>query len=131
MGVCSCPVRQNCKHVIALLFAAQDDPEVGPALVTRPPTVLETMLAKAAGAKSARATSDWESELADLLPAAPGAMSSDVPPLGLQFEIEMPVQRFSYSGRKSPAPLTPILHVRPVLMGAKGKWVRTELPGTP
>ncbi|WP_051389273.1 DEAD/DEAH box helicase [Arthrobacter sp. 35W] len=127
VGVCSCPVRQNCKHVIALLFAAQEDPVTGPAIAARPATVLETMLAKAAGAKAARATSDWESELADLLPAAPGSQSKDVPPLGLQFEIEMPVQRFSYSGRKSPAPSIPTLHVRPVLMGAKGKWVRTGI----
>jgi uncharacterized Zn finger protein len=28
VGVCSCPVRKDCKHVAALLFAAEDNPAV-------------------------------------------------------------------------------------------------------
>ena len=29
VGVCSCPVRKDCKHVAALLFAAEDNPATG------------------------------------------------------------------------------------------------------
>ena len=40
VGVCSCPVRKDCKHVAALLFAAEDNPAtrvqlLAPADVTR------------------------------------------------------------------------------------------------
>src|SRR5688500_5271461 len=28
VGVCSCPVRKDCKHVAALLFAAEDNPAI-------------------------------------------------------------------------------------------------------
>ena len=28
VGVCSCPVRKDCKHVAALLFSAEDNPAI-------------------------------------------------------------------------------------------------------
>jgi len=55
VGICNCPVRQNCKHVVALIAAAEADisftdfflPEEAP----QEPTFLETLLAKAKDGK--------------------------------------------------------------------------------
>ena len=139
VGICHCPVRQNCKHVVALIAAAENDqsftdffvPEEQP----REPTFLETLLAKAKDSKTATAvppdgaaettTESWEAALSALLPPAATAPSQDAPALGLQFELQLPPPRFSYRGRGSTVPSEPILSVRPVVMGTRGKWVKS------
>src|SRR6476661_3575807 len=79
VGVCSCPVRKDCKHVAALLFAAEDNP------------------------------------------------ATRVHLLALQFEVEEPAPHFSYTGRRDPLRSVRQLKARPVIMGAKGKWIRGDV----
>lgn len=138
VGICNCPVRQNCKHVVALIAAAENDPSFTdffvPEEAPREPTFLETLLAKAKDSKSAPApepgpdapaVDSWEAALSALLPPAASAPSPDTPALALQFELHVPPPRFSYRGRGSTVPSQPVLNVRPVVMGTRGKWVKT------
>lgn len=140
VGICNCPVRQNCKHVVALISAAEHDQSFTdffvPDEAPREPTFLETLLAKAKDGKSAAAAApihsedepavdSWEAALSALLPPAAAAPSQDTPALGLQFELHLPPPRFSYRGRGNTVPSEPVLNVRPVVMGTRGKWVKT------
>jgi len=141
VGICNCPVRQNCKHVVALIAAAEQDPNFQeffvPEEAPKEPTYLETLLANAKGSKGAKpaatgpgggdAAADWESTLSDLLPPAVAAPSAELPELGLQFELQVPPPRFSYRGHGGKVPSAPILNVRPVVMGTRGKWVKTGI----
>lgn len=141
VGICNCPVRQNCKHVVALIAAAEADPNFQdffvPEETPHEPTYLETLLAKAKGgrglAKSPAATvspeiaGGWESTLSELLPAAVSTPAADAPALGLQFELQVPPPRFSYRGHGGKVPSAPVLNVRPVVMGTRGKWVKTGI----
>ncbi|MEO3934660.1 DEAD/DEAH box helicase [Micrococcaceae bacterium Sec7.4] len=121
VGVCSCPVRKDCKHVAALLFAAEDNPAIrvqllAPADVSRlsrPAPMLDVP--------------DWEQALSPLI-AQPGiTQSTNGIPLALQFEIEEPAPHFSYTGRRDPLRSVRQLKARPVIMGAKGKWIRGDV----
>ncbi|MET4096106.1 DEAD/DEAH box helicase [Arthrobacter sp. UYCu712] len=121
VGVCSCPVRKDCKHVAALLFAAEDNP------ATR-----VQLLAPADTSRLARPTPvlevpDWEQALSPLI-ARPGiTQSTNGIPLALQLEIEEPAPHFSYTGRRDPLRSVRQLKARPVIMGAKGKWIRGDV----
>ena len=121
VGVCSCPVRKDCKHVAALLFAAEDNPAIrvqllapaGVSRLSRQAPVLEVP--------------DWEQALSPLI-AQPGiTQSTSGVPLALQFEIEEPAPHFSYTGRRDPLRSVRQLKARPVIMGAKGKWIRGDV----
>ena len=121
VGVCSCPVRKDCKHVAALLFAAEDNPAtrvqlLAPAEVTRLSRQVPTL-----------EVPDWEQALSPLI-ARPGitASTSGIP-LALQFEVEEPAPHFSYTGRRDPLRSVRQLKARPVIMGAKGKWIRGDV----
>src|SRR6476659_1953759 len=65
VGVCSCPVRKDCKHVAALLFAAEDNPAIRMQLLA---TSTATQVSRAPSA----ALSDWEQALSPLI-SQPGA----------------------------------------------------------
>ncbi len=138
VGICNCPVRQNCKHVVALIAAAEEDEALTdffvPDEAPREPTFLETLLAKAKDSKKnavpAAVTADavvesWEAALSALLPPVTTAPSQDTPALALQFELVVPPPRFSYRGRGNTVPSEPIINVRPVVMGSRGKWVKS------
>ncbi|MFC8303985.1 SNF2-related protein [Specibacter sp. NPDC057265] len=138
VGICNCPVRQNCKHVVALIAAAEVDESFTdffvPEETPREPTFLETLLAKAKDGKkntaptaaaSDVAVESWEAALSALLPPAAAPPSQDTPALALQFELHVPPPRFSYRGRGGTVPSEPVLNVRPVVMGSRGKWVKT------
>ncbi|MHA7222905.1 DEAD/DEAH box helicase [Arthrobacter sp. RHLT1-20] len=121
VGVCSCPVRKDCKHVAALLFAAEDNP------ATR-----VRLLAPADATRLARQAEpldvpDWEQALSPLI-ARPGiTQSTNGIPLALQFDVEEPAPHFSYTGRRDPLRSVRQLKARPVIMGAKGKWIRGDV----
>ncbi|WP_144671698.1 DEAD/DEAH box helicase [Arthrobacter sp. U41] len=121
VGVCSCPVRKDCKHVAALLFSAEDNPAIrvqllAPADVSR--------LSRQAPVLD---VPDWEQALSPLI-AQPGiTQSTNGVPLALQFEIEEPAPHFSYTGRRDPLRSVRQLKARPVIMGAKGKWIRGDV----
>jgi len=120
VGVCSCPVRKDCKHVAALLFAAEDSPSVRVQLLA-PSTATQVSRAPAA------ALSDWEQALGPLISQPGSASSTSGVPLALQFEIEEPPPHFSYTGRRDPVRGVRQLKVRPVIMGTKGKWIRGDV----
>ena len=120
VGVCSCPVRKDCKHVAALLFAAEDSPSVRMQLLA-PST--STQVSRTPSA----ALSDWEQALSPLISQPGAAASGGGIPLALQFEIEEPPPHFSYTGRRDPVRGVRQLKVRPVIMGAKGKWIRGDV----
>jgi superfamily II DNA or RNA helicase len=65
--------------------------------------------------------------LRGLLPQDNVRRAPDAPPLALQFELERPLPRFSYGGRREGTTPAAQLNVRPVMMGAKGKWIRTGI----
>ena len=120
VGVCSCPVRKDCKHVAALLFAAEDNPATRVQLLS-PATATQVSHAPAT------AVSDWERALSPLISQPGIAPSTNGVPLALQFEIEEPAPHFSYTGRRDPLRSVRQLKARPVIMGAKGKWIRGDV----
>lgn len=120
VGVCSCPVRKDCKHVAALLFAAEDNPSIRVQLLA-PST--STQVSRAPSG----AVSDWEQALSPLISRPGTAPSTSGVPLALQFEVEEPPPHFSYTGRRDPVRGVRQLKVRPVIMGAKGKWIRGDV----
>ncbi|MEV7607799.1 DEAD/DEAH box helicase [Paenarthrobacter sp. NPDC089322] len=121
VGICSCPVRKDCKHVAALLFTAEDHPSIRAQLLSQAPG-LQTARPDQAGARPA-----WELALNRLI-AKPGAAPSAAGiPLALQFEVEEPAAHFSYTGRRDPMRSVRQLKARPVMMGAKGKWIRGDV----
>lgn len=120
VGVCSCPVRKDCKHVAALLFAAEDNPSIRVQLLA-PST--STQVSRAPSA----VLSDWEQALSPLISQPGSAPSTSGVPLALQFEIEEPPPHFSYTGRRDPVRGVRQLKARPVIMGAKGKWIRGDV----
>jgi superfamily II DNA or RNA helicase len=95
-GDCSCPVGEDCKHVAAVLLTARDR-------LARTPTA------------AARAP-EWETALADLVQATATSGQRAGTPLGLQFDVEG-----TPAGRGFP----PSIRLRPVVPGAKGRWIRT------
>ena len=121
VGVCSCPVRKDCKHVAALLFAAEDNPATRVQLLAPGEA---TRLSRQAAPPE---VPDWEQALSPLI-ARPGITpSTNGIPLALQFEMEEPAPHFSYTGRRDPLRSVRQLKARPVIMGAKGKWIRGDV----
>ncbi|MGP4033522.1 DEAD/DEAH box helicase [Pseudarthrobacter sp. 1C304] len=124
VGVCSCPVRKDCKHVAALLFAAEDNP------ATRVQLLAPADVSRLSRQAAAPEVPDWEQALSPLI-AQPGITpSTNGTPLALQFEIEEPAPHFSYTGRRDPLRSVRQLKARPVIMGAKGKWIRGDVSWT-
>ncbi len=121
VGVCSCPVRKDCKHVAALLFAAEDNPAIRVQLLT-PST--STQLSRN---PSGPALSDWEQALSPLISQPGTTPSAAGVPLALQLEVEEPAPHFSYTGRRDRQRSVRQLKARPVIMGAKGKWIRGDV----
>ena len=121
VGVCSCPVRKDCKHVAALLFAAEDNPAIRVQLLS--PAAAAQLSRDPAGT----ALSDWEQALSPLLSQPGSTPSHSGVPLALQFEVEEPAPHFSYTGRRDPLRSVRQLKARPVIMGAKGKWIRGDV----
>lgn len=121
VGVCSCPVRKDCKHVAALLFAAEDNP------ATRVQLLAPADVSRLARPAPELEVPDWEQALSPLI-ARPGiTQSTNGIPLALQFDIEEPAPHFSYTGRRDPLRSVRQLKARPVIMGAKGKWIRGDV----
>lgn len=121
VGVCSCPVRKDCKHVAALLFAAEDSPAIRVQLLA--PAEVSRLSRQPASLDLA----DWEQALSPLISQPGITASSNGIPLALQFEVEEPAPHFSYTGRRDPLRSVRQLKARPVIMGSKGKWIRGDV----
>lgn len=121
VGVCSCPVRKDCKHVAALLFAAEDNP------ATRVQLLAPAETSRLSEQAPVLEVPHWEHALGPLI-ARPGiTQSTNGIPLALQFEVEEPAPHFSYTGRRDPLRSVRQLKARPLIMGAKGKWIRGDV----
>ena len=94
-GECSCPVGEDCKHVAAVLVAVRQDIPVQ--------------------APAPRAP-HWELALAELVPATAHPDPVSTTPVGLQFDVEEAHGR----GVSDVS-----VRLRPVVPGAKGRWVRS------
>ncbi|MBO1267941.1 DEAD/DEAH box helicase [Arthrobacter cavernae] len=125
VGICSCPVRKDCKHVAALLFTAEDHPLVRAQLMAASTGLQTSRPGSTDQGGSSRPA--WELALNKLI-AQPGTSSPGTGlPLALQFEVEEPAAHFSYTGRRDPMRSIRQLKARPVMMGAKGKWIRGDV----
>jgi superfamily II DNA or RNA helicase len=121
VGICSCPVRKDCKHVAALLFTAEDHPTIRAQLLAQSPGM------QTANPSQATSRPAWELALNRLI-TKPGAPANPAGiQLALQFEVEEPAAHFSYTGRRDPARSVRQLKARPMMMGAKGKWIRGDV----
>ena len=99
-GSCTCQMRTNCKHTVALLLAALADFEGQP----EPPVA-------------------WEQSLAALVrPGSPDPVG-ETAAIGLQFELVAAASRPGLDGTRQPFRLA----LRPVLSGQNGNWVRTGI----
>ncbi len=130
-GLCTCPMRANCKHVAALLLAGND--------------LQREVTAQHQAVRSG--PSRWERQLDSMLrPADPSgaghliyggprtAVTPSAPtPLGLQFELHKEggtadPGRSRYAGAAEPESEPRVrLGVRPVTRNASGRWVRGQL----
>jgi superfamily II DNA or RNA helicase len=99
-GDCTCPVQVDCKHVAALVLAAQD------LLRDGPPALI---------ASGASPVAPWEQVLRGVL--TPAQQDDGCTPLGLLLDLRMP-------RTTGPGTPTPGAAVRPVVPGRNG-WVRT------
>ncbi|MHB8505391.1 MAG: SWIM zinc finger family protein, partial [Acidimicrobiales bacterium] len=103
-GTCSCPVGRNCKHAVALLFAAGPRPALQLVAAPGPPP-----------------PPAWEQSLLGLLATEP---TEELPAsIALQFEL---VEARTRPGRP-PGAAGPGIRVRPVVRGASGRWVRGDI----
>ncbi|WP_241985696.1 MULTISPECIES: DEAD/DEAH box helicase [Cryobacterium] len=135
-GVCTCPVKRNCKHVAALLLGSRggsvarsrggvaadpDFPDIGNATGASTGTGTYDHRRQAGtptgtdAGYPARAA--WRNALAPL--ARPDAAPSAVTRLALQFQLLAPENR-----RFASQPGLRRLAARPVMMGKQGKWIR-------
>jgi superfamily II DNA or RNA helicase len=109
-GGCSCPVRIDCKHVAAVLIVARSrfpSPSTEPALAA------------------------WEGALSGFRPRRTAA-AHDRTPFAIHFELIGPNpssrDRFGPAhGRQPDTADRPRLAMRPLIMGAKGRWIRGSL----
>ena len=95
-GECSCPVGEDCKHAAAVLVAVRD--ALGERTAAVPPAPA------------------WEGALAGLVESPPSSAGGRTP-VGLQFDLE--------AAGRSAAGVPASVRLRPVVPGAKGRWVRT------
>jgi superfamily II DNA or RNA helicase len=150
-GVCTCPLRSNCKHVAALILTTnrlleQDVPPV-PAKSPVPRAAGQAAAGKPAPVKVPQQSepprpAPWEKSLASVLRASPPHQQLDTfggqrttrpfgacAPMALQFElIETQAPTFANaaahaSGRPPASKPLVQLGVRPVSLSPAGKWV--------
>ena len=104
-GICSCPVRMNCKHVVAVVING---------LSTR-------------GHKPVQVKAAWERSLAPLVDESEGQSQEATLALALQFELLPAVGDPAASSGALQMPRPGRLGIRPVQQGAGGKWVRNGI----
>jgi len=100
---CTCPVRRQCKHAVALIVAAQE----GSTIPTRAPAT----------------PSAWKRPLQPLLRADSARPLREASPLALRFTLERPeAQRRHVASAVTRTKLT----IRPVVLGMQGGWNTTN-----
>ncbi len=119
-ALCDCPVRTDCKHVVALLYTALER-----GLLESGPEALRGRVRD--DRPLATATAAWEQALAPLIPQAAAASSSNAARLALFFEATQPRPEITRSGRFYTPAQPATLRVRPVSMGARGTWIKSDV----
>ncbi|TFC91382.1 helicase [Cryobacterium sp. TMT3-29-2] len=120
-GVCTCPMKRNCKHVAALLIDSQGGAVRGSlGRVPGDSDTHDTLLGREPGSAPAvfPARAAWRSALAPLARPDSAAAGSKTR-LALQFQLLAPE-----SSRFAGQPGLRRLAARPVVMGKQGKWIR-------
>ncbi len=124
-GVCTCPMKKNCKHVAALLIVSAATPEADGTPAGEPGRAVgdrrTPRFEPSAGPPAPPAAPDWQRALAPLTRATAAAPATT--PVGLQFELQDPVRDARFAVGARPRRLA----ARPVIMGKKGKWIRGNL----
>ncbi len=111
-GICSCPVRRDCKHTVALLLAAIREDEAPSGAPAVEPEAWSAPLEALIG--SMRPAEDAPGRGLDLT-------------LGLQFEL---VAARPVAGRQPARPAGPGVRLRPVTLSDRGNWVRNGVSWT-
>jgi hypothetical protein len=123
-GQCSCPVRVNCKHAVALVLAAVDT-GVAPAAPRQalPPAPRTVSAPRAVSAVPAA----WEKSLDALLDARPAvAARPNETPLAVEVTLSGDLRAMQSRGpAMSPAPLKVV--ARLVQLGKSGGWIGGDL----
>ena len=104
-GRCDCPVGSDCKHVGAVLLEGRRGAPAAPA-----PAVADAL---------------WRRTLDPILDGLDSDDSTAV--LGLVFELQQSEQPWTGSRRTAPRERPVSVGVRPVLLGANGRWRRTGI----
>lgn len=119
-GTCSCPVGVNCKHAVALTVevALRDSPLAPRRLPSAAPS-MPSASARSSFPGSLPATRPqvaWRSALSGIVVEE----DEQAVPMALQFNLQQP-KPTTYA----PEPI-PLILVRPMRMGAKGKWIKSR-----
>ena len=112
-GFCTCPIGDECKHVVALLLSAG----MGGAMARDPGATRAAGAHRLGEHASGRQTAPWEDSLGQLI--AEHQRPQQGAPLAIQFALAVP-------GRHVPAG-TLTLHARVMRQGARGGWVNGSL----
>jgi superfamily II DNA or RNA helicase len=104
-GRCDCPVGSDCKHVGAVLLEGRRGAPTAPT-----PTVADAL---------------WRRTLDPILDGLDFDEATAV--LGLAFELQQSEQPWTGSRRTAPRERPAVVGVRPVLLGANGRWRRTGI----
>ncbi|MGC8510260.1 MAG: SNF2-related protein, partial [Acidimicrobiales bacterium] len=109
---CTCPVGVNCKHAVAVLYAADVVVSVSARLVADRPTPRAT--------PPATREPSWEVTLRRALDVAPSRV---VPSVGLLFEVPDTASQRARGVEGS----GPAVRLRPVTLGRSGAWITTGI----
>ncbi|MEB0000826.1 DEAD/DEAH box helicase [Cryobacterium sp. RTS3] len=129
-GLCTCPMRTNCKHVAALLVTSRNGGNPGSIEVdegdvdrfrrrSAPPALYALQSPRVPAAPATPTVPRWRSALGGL-PTPGEAAAQTGTELALQFQVLAPINsRFQSGGRH--------LAARPMLLGKQGRWIRGAL----
>ncbi len=106
-GHCSCPMRADCKHVVAVVLQAQ-----GLLLTGEGNAVRDT-------------TAQWERLLGAVVQNSPG---SEQPPAGgVPLALHVELVEVTRPKRRPGFDAGPVVHLRPMMLSATGNWIRTGI----
>jgi len=126
-GVCTCPMKSNCKHVAALLIASASAPEASQPRSTGSARTIGDrrmpVFESSPEPPAPPAAPAWQAALGSI--TRQGTDEPTDTALALQFDLLEP----AYAGRAAAArgPQPQRLGARPVVMGKKGKWIRGNI----
>ncbi|MDH6235331.1 DEAD/DEAH box helicase [Cryobacterium sp. CG_9.6] len=122
-GVCTCPMKTNCKHVAALLISSASAPEASQPARSPGRPLGERRMPAFESAPEPPAAPAWQTALGAL--TRPRDEEATATAIALQFDLLEPAPATRFAARRGPQPQR--LGARPMLMGKKGKWIRGNI----